>query len=302
MTGENPTPVSVTLNRRQLYMLPTRLGFYFFFALLAMLLAAVNYDNSLAYLFTFLLGAMAVVSMFYTHRNVSGLRLDPGPNHPAFAGGEAQFGVWLHNDGSRPRYGIRLVREGRPLQRINLEPGQSVQVTLSARAVNRGYLDMPKFTLASDFPLGLLFTWSRQLTLAHRCLVYPRPGPPRDRPLSPDRRRYQDQGQLPEGDDFIGLRDYRQGDSPRHVHWKAVARGRGMVTKQFGGAGQDKVWLEWDALEGLDTEARLSQLCRWVLDAEEAGQRYGLRLPRTTLAPAHGAAHRHTCLAALAVF
>jgi len=53
---------------------------------------------------------------------------------------------------------------------------------------------------------------------------------------------------------------------------------------------------------GLDVETRLSQLCRWVLDAEQAGQRYGLRLPGTTLTPDHGPAHQQACLAALAAF
>jgi uncharacterized protein (DUF58 family) len=103
-------------------------------------------------------------------------------------------------------------------------------------------------------------------------------------------------------DDFAGLREYHYGDSPRHIHWKAVARGEGLVTKQFAGEHGGIVWLEWEALPGHDVETRLSVLCRWVLDAEAAGWRYGLRLPALTLPPASGAAHRHACLQALALF
>ena len=36
-------------------------------------------------------------------------------------------------------------------------------------------------------------------------------------------------------DDFASLRPYHAGDSLRHVHWKALAREQGLVTKQFGG-------------------------------------------------------------------
>ena len=60
--------------------------------------------------------------------------------------------------------------------------------------------------------------------------------------------------------------------------------------------------LDWEALPGLDTEERLSQMCRWVLDAEREGQLYGLRLPGVVLPPGRGADHRHRCLKALALF
>jgi uncharacterized protein (DUF58 family) len=103
-------------------------------------------------------------------------------------------------------------------------------------------------------------------------------------------------------DDFIGLRTWHHGDSLRHVAWKAVAREQGMFAKQFSGEAQQDVWLEWDALAGMETEARLSRLTRWVLDADAAAQRYGMRLPNHALAPGLGEEHRRQCLEALASF
>ena len=50
-----------------------------------------------------------------------------------------------------------------------------------------------------------------------------------------------------------------------------------------------------------DTEARLSQLTRWVLEAEGKHLSYGLRLPGTRIAPSRGATHQHACLKALAL-
>jgi uncharacterized protein (DUF58 family) len=46
----------------------------------------------------------------------------------------------------------------------------------------------------------------------------------------------------------------------------------------------------------------LSRLCRMVLDAEEQGLSYGLRLPERQVEPAAGDAHKHRCLEALALF
>ena len=88
----------------------------------------------------------------------------------------------------------------------------------------------------------------------------------------------------------------------RHVAWKAAAREHGLLTKQFTGQAQTSLWLEWDLLARMDTEARLSLLCRWVLDAEAAGCLYGLRLPGFALPPQCGEAHQRQCLEALALF
>ena len=70
----------------------------------------------------------------------------------------------------------------------------------------------------------------------------------------------------------------------------------------FAGGGSSHVWLDWDATVGADPEARLSRLCRWVIDAEAAGARYGLRLPGNQIAPGNGPTHYHRCLSALALY
>jgi uncharacterized protein (DUF58 family) len=81
-----------------------------------------------------------------------------------------------------------------------------------------------------------------------------------------------------------------------------VARGQGWYTKEFGGGAPTTLWLDWDTLEGLDTEERLSVLARWVIDAQRGGELYGLKLPGTSIAPASGEQHQARCLGALALF
>jgi uncharacterized protein (DUF58 family) len=61
-------------------------------------------------------------------------------------------------------------------------------------------------------------------------------------------------------------------------------------------------WLDWASLGRLAPEARLSQLCRWVLDSEAAQRNFGLRIPGTEIAPSRGVAHRCACLRALAAY
>ena len=283
-------------------MLPTRNGLLFAVILIVLLLAAINYSNGLAYALTFLLGALAVVSMLYTHRNLYRLRLAPGACTPVFAGQAAVFHVCLINPHDTPRLGIRVLCHKTEMANIDLGASQSRTVALRAPAKRRGYLPAPRFVVSTRFPLGLLYSWSRRLQLDQHCLVYPRPAPSQPRRASIADAPQPVPGVRADGDDFTGLREFHAGDSPRHVDWKAVARGQGWYIKQFGGGAKASTWLEWDALAGMATEARLSVLCRWVLDAEQGGLHYGLRLPGETIAPGSGEAHQHRCLKALAVF
>lgn len=297
-----PAPSDVVLGRRQLYMLPTRFGLLFAALLVVQLLAAINYGNGLAYALTFLLGSLAVVSMLYTHRNLIRLRLAAGNSAPVFAGETAVFRIHLINDTSTARFGVAVIHNKNEIASVDIPARSSADVELPVPAVKRGYLTMPPVTMTTRFPLGLLYTWSRRVELGQSCLVYPRPAAPtplRTREvetLDPSR------GLRAGGDDYIGTREFRPGDSPHHVDWKAVARGEGWHIKQFGGGYQSTVWLDWDTLAGLGSEERLRVLTRWVLDAERDGMLYGLRLPEKTFSPANGEHHEHECLRALALF
>jgi uncharacterized protein (DUF58 family) len=295
-------PTAVVLTRRQLYLLPTAGGLVFSLLLAVLLLAAINYTNSLAYGLCFLLAAIAIVSMLYTHRNLHGLNVSLGPCTPVFAGDPAGFEVCLDNSSQSARFGVCVERDRTQVRRVDLRAGEQRYVRIEVPTRRRGYLTAPPLVISTRFPLGFLYAWSRRIQLPQRCLVYPRPAAPGPTPIAPDEQFAQDQNPRAEGEDFLGLREFRPGDSPRHVSWRAVARGQGMLTKQFGSGGRASLWLDWDTLAGLDTEHRLSQLCRWALDCEQAGLHYGLRLPDTQIAPALGEAHRRRCLAALALF
>jgi uncharacterized protein (DUF58 family) len=73
-------------------------------------------------------------------------------------------------------------------------------------------------------------------------------------------------------------------------------------TKQYAGTDVVSHVFDWDSLPGLDAESRLAQLCRWILDAHERGEAFGLRLPGSVIGLNVGAAHKERCLNELALF
>jgi uncharacterized protein (DUF58 family) len=107
-------------------------------------------------------------------------------------------------------------------------------------------------------------------------------------------------GQASGDEDYAGLRAYQAGIPLKHMAWKVLARGAEAAVRSYSGPAARPEWLDWSMLGNMGAEARLSQLCRWVLDAERAGHTYGLRLPGAEIPPGRGPAHRSACLRALA--
>ena len=297
-----PDPGTVVLDRNKVFILPTGHGLVLGMVLLVMLIGSVNYNNNLGLSFTFLIGGAVMVSILHTYRNLAGLGFRPGRVEPVFAGGRAGFGLCIDNQAGPERYAITLRTHDGFENTIDLAAGSRQCPLLERQASRRGRLPLGRVAVETRYPLGLFRAWS-WLEPVVTCLVYP--GPDAATGLPPSNRGQGRDGH-PRGlgsDDFIGLRGYRPGDSPGQVYWKAVARELEPQTKLFSGTGGAELWLDWDdtaALPGV--EARLSRLCRWVLDAEKNGARYGLSLPGIRLEPARGARHRAHCLESLALF
>ena len=286
---------------RQIYILPTRYGVIFGLLLMLLLIGSINYGNNLAFFLTFLLAGLGIVAILHTWRNLVGLELFPGSNQPVFAGQSACFKIHLVNNRGSERPAIQIHASNKSSATTDLGGNSRDSLKLYLDTNHRGELKLGRVTLSTSYPLGLLRAWS-YVELGASCLVYPKPGTKQPPATNSEYDRSSSGDKGVGVDDFVGIRAYRTGDSPKQINWKALASERGLQTKQFGGDRADRVWLEWQSMPGVDVEERLSRICRGVLDACEQEQEFGLRMPGTELSPSHGQTHRHLCLAALALY
>jgi uncharacterized protein (DUF58 family) len=291
----------LTLARRRLYILPTRAGMAFGALVLTMLIAALNYANSLALLLAFLLVGFALVAMHECHRNLLGLSLLEAAAPPLFAGSAGTLHLTLQNASRAARYRVQTAAMDDPAVPVDLPAGSHTQVELSIRAARRGLQRIDRLRVSSSHPFGLFRVW----TWVHApivVIVYPRAAG--SLPLPADRAS--SAGTWPRGaggsDEWFGLRPFRDGDSPRQVAWKAYAREAPLLVKEYSSAGSPLRMLSLDAARQPDIESRLAQLARWIVDAEAAGELYGLELPGELISPLRGPDHRHRCLTALALY
>lgn len=296
-----PERGTIVLVQRRVFILPTRQGLLFAGVIVLMLIGSVNYDLSLGFILSFLLGATGIQSMLHTFRNLAHLRIAPGRVQPVFAGEQAQFQIHIANSARAHRYAIGVTRDGQVADYVDVPPGDAALAIAAVPATQRGWLRPGRLTLFTFFPVGLFRAWS-YADLDMHCLVYPAPASP-GLPLPLPEAGDGQGGLHGHGqDEFSGLRPYRPGDSPRHIAWKAVARDDNLLTKQFAGRADAELWLAWERLPpAMDTERRIGHLARWVIDADDHGLAYGLRLPGLTIPIAAGAAHRADCLRALAL-
>jgi uncharacterized protein (DUF58 family) len=286
--------------RRRVYILPTRAGGGFAVLLLGMLLAGLNYANSVALLIAFVLGGFMLVAMNLCHRNLLGLVIESLATAPAFAGERARLALRLRNDSAAMRYSYRarLVEHTATLDA--LPPGESRVLELELQTLRRGSQRVPRISLSTEFPFGLFRAWT-WVHAPEPLLVYPAPRGNRTPPLAASDQESGTHARAGGNDEWADLRPFRDGDSPRQVAWKAYARGAPLLVKEYTGRSARTLQFDYDALGGLDLERRLEQLARWIVDAEASGARYGLTLGAARFAEQRGAAHRHRCLEALAL-
>jgi uncharacterized protein (DUF58 family) len=300
--GRKPEPLPITLDRKRIYVLPTRQGVLVGVLVLGMLLGALNYNNNPGLMLAFLLAAIVHNGVVLAHLRLSGLRITALHAEPVHAGESLALRLRLES-GKRSREGVQLraaAGEAVDLPASLHATGADAEVELTIPTARRGLMDIGRLRLSTTRPLGLARAWSWWRP-QQRVLVYPaleRSGPPLPGAASDGARQPRTQRS---GEDTHHLRDYRNGDAPRQIAWKASARlDRLMVREYEAGVARD-VALEWQALRHLPYEQRITRLARWVLEAEREGRRYRLQIPGTTLGPARGPEHRHACLRALAL-
>lgn len=291
----------VAVSRRRLYILPTRSGALFALLLIVMLLGATNYENSLAFALTFWLAAVALVSMHHAHANLVGVQIVAVNAAPVFAGTTARFEISLNHGTGRTRRALRVSADGyAPADRVDIAPGETRTIAIECAAERRGRLPCPRLRIESVYPLGLFRAWSWLQPQAHM-LVYPRSAGHDRLPARAGGEQPAEQLTARGHDDFLGHRPYIHGDSPRHIDWKASARSDDLLVREYAERRSHTLWLDENLVASGDREARLSQLTRWVLQAERAGVAYGLRVGDERLGPDSGPAHRLACLRALAL-
>ncbi len=262
--------------------------------------SSINYTNNLAFLLTFLLGSISVLSAIHAYANLAGLVLESGRLFPAFCGDDAQLQLFFRAGGrERRRLGVRI---GAVVDEFSLHAEAGRELDLHIPTTRRGLLPLGQLIIATRYPLGLFRAWS-PLVLPVTGLVYPRPlaVDSLDRLHLAGDGDEEGLGVVSQSGEFGGVRPYRPEDGMSRISWKASARGAGLFAKEFRSGIAATLVFDWDEVHSSGYEERISLLAGLVREAERLGLSYGLRLPGLMVEPGNGASQAHRCLEALAL-
>ncbi|HET9865615.1 MAG TPA: DUF58 domain-containing protein [Steroidobacteraceae bacterium] len=297
--GDDSLPV--TLLPRRIYILPTRAGLAFAALLLVMLIAGLNYSNSIALLFTFLLGGFALIAMHLCHRNLAGTVIRGVGAVHGFAGERGRLLLTLDNPADTPRIGLEVEAGEDGRARVSLRARATARSDLAIALPRRGRVPVERIRLSTSFPFGLFRAWT-WLHPGVSLLAWPAPRGRREPPPETASGGSASAVHRAGDEEWAGLREFRDGDSPRQVAWPVYARGRGLMVKTYQSPAAHFRLFDLASAPGADLEQRLEQLAAWIVGAHARGERYGVRLGEQQVAPGDGSEHRERCLDGLALY
>lgn len=118
----------------------------------------------------------------------------------------------------------------------DLPPQQEAEVSFEMLPLRRGVVRLVGATFARPDPLGIYRALVKQ-PLPQTVLVLPKRYPLPAIAL-PGSMKYQQGGvalasHIGQSEEFVALREYRQGDPPRHIHWRTWAKVGKPIVKEF---------------------------------------------------------------------
>jgi uncharacterized protein (DUF58 family) len=136
---------------------------------------------------------------------------------------------------SMPAKGIKYINNTIPSIHL-LAPNEVKKIRAKIYARRRGVYQIPAPMSESSFPFSLL-KWSYLNGEKEEIIIYPYFTPLSTLEL-PTGKRFQNTGmnsiaKVGESIDYVGNRDYRFGDDPRHIHWLSTARTGELIVRVF---------------------------------------------------------------------
>ncbi len=301
------------LRSGRIYILPTRFGLLILLAAVSILVAGAVYANNLVNMLAFFLFSLIFISMIQTNMNLKSLTVSKAEISSAHAGETLEVRVALQNNSSLQKGNIEpYLPNLKPISKQNLfemqDPRAGKLYTSRYETPTRGHYHVTRIGLKTRFPIGLFEAWMFQ-DIEVDFYIYPEAKGDRPLPLPTLQPEDSHLSSSTGGDDFHSHRNYQKGDSQRRIDWRALAKGRPLLIKNFAAGDPKAIELSWHLLSSHsstsspsnpETEERLSQLTQWVIQAQAKGLAFSLSLPNQNIKIGQDLAHNKKCLEELA--
>lgn len=218
-------------------------GALFILLTLVVGVGAVNTKANVLYLFLSVLLSLMVFSGLVSSLTIRGLRVRRKLPAEVFAGEGFKVGVELRN--LKPvisSYGVvvedklpeALLGDGKAVL-LRIPPRSSAEGGYEVKALKRGVYRLERVELVSRFPFGF-FCKRRRVVVRDELVVYPGLGEVLEEEFqrtTVPTRAMKKWSKEPYGDDeFRSLREFREGDNPKLIHWRSSAKRQKLMLRE----------------------------------------------------------------------
>jgi len=240
-----------------------REGKYLVFITLGIGFAAINTGNNLMYLILGMLLSMIMVSGILSELSLRGIRVTRLYTHSISAQSESLMRVKVKNEKRFfVSYSIEVeeVLDYEGVQQVSsyslrLGPGEEAEAMIRMHFDRRGVYQSAGLAIATRFPFSF-FRKSRHVVESVELVVYP---PVRQVPelriVSRQEGTDETRPRIGRGGDVYGVREYREGDATRDIHWKTSARRRRWMVREFEQPAIRTVWVAFANIPSEDRDA-----------------------------------------------
>lgn len=272
---------------------PTRLGVTFLGLILLTLIGCINYSLSLGFMLTFLLGGLWILTSTQASRALRGLNIKLYPPSDLTAGDSGIVSLQLQQENTAGTLLLlNKIQQGEPdspqyrlVRRFYIPKNQIERVDFTLPLLVRGPLKLSDWRVICFDHLGL---WQASARLPEHdlsTLVNPAAAPFTPPPSHLNANGADDSQQRRKGqEDFLGVRPYISGDTPRLISWKHAARTGKLMTREFDAPSGEAIHIDWQATQDTaPTEQRLAQMAAWIEYTRQNNQPFQFTLPGTVL-------------------
>jgi uncharacterized protein (DUF58 family) len=269
--------------------------------------AAISRAQALPWAMAALLSATLMVGYAWPRWLVRHLHVTRTGPEWAEEGETISFHVEVENHGLLPRFMVELVdrlpfvgaakglvaQGDQVLGVVAYVPGGGKRrFEMPLLCEKRGYYRLGPVSLASSFPLGLAEARQSRNAGVQTLTIYPDVFPIMALPLhGAPSQIHRGGNMLPEGAgaaEFSGLREYRRGDSPRHVHWPTTARLNELMVKEFEPLASACLYLALDLSAEADVGQGRQSTAEYAIRIAGSIARYGCSNGIRTRVVGHG--------------
>ena len=259
----------------------TKAGYLYIFTTIFLGFAGINTGNNLVYLITaFLLGFMGI-SGFFGRQNIYGLNIFLESPDEVFANKEFPLKIIIENKRKfLPAFLINVNVNGKEVLFPFIKEKNSASVLLPFKFYERGINKIDNISISSVFPFNFFIRFN-YLNIAFEKIVFPEPININNILIIDDKKKKTGENSIDKKGftgDLISIREYRERDSIKFIHWKSSAKVDNLMVKEISDEADNIFSLDFNKINIPNIEKKISYITYLILTLTRKGKKLYLKI------------------------